>query len=113
MMVCGSRTQPSLMMAIQVIHKQECDPRVMGDKCDPRIIDIVASLYTGDEMEINVNDVMGNMQVRNATRQGCTGSPQLFLMVVNVIIIKLMKNCWDFKMETCMCLHCFMRMTEC
>ena len=24
-------------------------------KCDPRIIDVVASLYTGDETEINVN----------------------------------------------------------
>ena len=45
-------------------------------KCDPRPIDIVASLYTGDEPEINVNgEVMGNIEVRNGIRQGCTGYP--------------------------------------
>ena len=38
-------------------------------KFDPRIIDVVASLYTGDETEINVNgEVMGNMKVRNGIR---------------------------------------------
>ena len=38
-------------------------------KSDPRIIDTIASLYTGDETEINVNgEVMGNMEVRNEIR---------------------------------------------
>ena len=38
-------------------------------KCDPWIIDTIASLYTGDETEINVNgEVVVNMEVRNGIR---------------------------------------------
>ena len=67
-------------------------------KCDPRIIYTIASLYTGDETEINVSgNVMGNMEVRNGIRQGCTGSPQLILMVVNVIIKKIMETGLGFR----------------
>ena len=69
-------------------------------KCDPRIIDAVASLYTGDETEISVNgEVMGNMEVRNGIRQGCTGSPQFFLMVVNVIIKRIVETGFGFRNE--------------
>ena len=32
------------------------------------------------------------MEVINKIRQGCTGCPQLFLMVVNVIIKKIMET---------------------
>ena len=47
---------------------------------------------------------MGNIEVRNGLRQGCTGSPQLFLMVIKVIIKKIMETCWVFKMKRYMCL---------
>ena len=60
----------------------------------------MASLYTGDDTEINVNgELMGNTEVRNGIRQGCTGSPQLFLMVINVIIKRIMETGLGFQNE--------------
>ena len=56
-------------------------------KCDPRLIDVIAALYAGDEREIRVNgEMVGLMKVKSGIKQGCTGSPQLFLMIVNIII---------------------------
>ena len=79
------------------------------------MIDIVTSLYTGDKTKINVNgEVMGNMEVRNDIRQGCTGSPQPFLMVINVKIKKIMETGLGFRWNVacCICI-CFMQMMEC
>ena len=42
---------------------------------------------------------MGNMEVRNGIRQGCTGSPQFFLMVVNVIIKRIVETGFGFRNE--------------
>ena len=42
---------------------------------------------------------MGNMEVRNGIRQGCTGSPQLFIMVINVIIKRIMETGLGFRNE--------------
>ena len=58
----------------------------------------MASLYTGDETEIKMNgEVIGKMEVRNGIRQCCTGSPQLFLMVINVIIKKIKETGQGFQ----------------
>ena len=32
---------------------------------------------------------MGEVEVRNGIRQGCTGSPRLFVMVVSMIIERM------------------------
>ena len=48
---------------------------------------MIAGLYAGDETEIRVNgEMMGRVKVKSGIKQDCTGSPQLFLMIVNIII---------------------------
>ena len=55
--------------------------------CDPAMIDVVVKLYTNDYTEIYKVDVkIGQMEVQNGIWQGCTGSPQLFVLIVNTII---------------------------
>ena len=53
-------------------------------------IDVVVELYTNDYTEIYKADVrIGQMEVQNGIRQGCTGSPlapQLLVLIVNTII---------------------------
>ena len=59
-------------------------------KCDPKLIEVMVRLYENDETTMRVNDIeVGNMKIKNGIRQGCSGSPQLFLMVVNRIIKRL------------------------
>ena len=61
---------------------------LMYDRCDPRLIDVVLDLYVGNRTEIWQNGILvGDTEVTGGIRQGCTGSPQLFVMVVNVINI--------------------------
>ena len=56
-------------------------------RCDPKMIDVIVDLYMGDRTEIWRNgEVLGETEVTSGIRQGCTGSPQLFVMVVNIII---------------------------
>ena len=44
-------------------------------------------IYTGDRTEIWRNrEVLREMEVTSGIRQGCTGSPQFFVMVVNARI---------------------------
>ena len=52
-------------------------------RCQPRLIDVIVDLYVGDRRG---GEILGETEVTNGIRQGCTGSPQLFVMVVNVII---------------------------
>ena len=55
--------------------------------CDPAMIDIIVKLYTGDYTKIyKCNAKIGQIEVQNGIRQGCTGSPQLFVLIVNMII---------------------------
>lgn len=70
-------------------------------KCDVKVIDIIAKLYrpTGDMITLNIGGKkVCDMEVTNGIRQGCTGSSQLFLMVLN-IIKKIIKAEIGFKNE--------------
>ena len=61
--------------------------------CDPATVDIVVELYTNDYREIYKADVkIRQMEVQNGIRQGCTGSPQLFVLIVNMIIRAITAN---------------------
>ena len=60
---------------------------LVSHKFDPRLIDVIAELYSGDETVIRVNgEMMGLMKVKSGIKQGCTWSPQLFLLILNIII---------------------------
>ena len=62
-------------------------------KCDPRMIDVIVDLYIGDRTEIwrNGEELLGT-EVTSGIRQGCTGSPQSFVIVVNVIINSILDS---------------------
>lgn len=67
-------------------------------KCDPKIIDVMAALYVEDETNISFNGKnMGTVSVSSGIRQGCTGSPLLFIMVLNYIIDKIVDTKLGFK----------------
>lgn len=62
-------------------------------KCDPQVINILAALYVEDNTEIIFNGKhMGTVGVSSGIRQGCTGSPLLFIMVLNYIIEKIIES---------------------
>ena len=55
--------------------------------CYADLVDIVARLYTGDTTEVFcAGEKIGASEVMTGIRQGCTGSPLLFLMVINIVI---------------------------
>ena len=52
-------------------------------KCKPRPIDMIVDLYVGDRTEVWRNgEMLGETEVTNGIRQRCTGSLQLFVMIV-------------------------------
>ena len=57
-------------------------------KCDPRMIDVMVDIYMGDRTEQwDKWEVLGETGVTSGISQGwCTGSPQLFVIVINVTI---------------------------
>ena len=55
--------------------------------CDPSMIDVIVELYTEDYTEVYQDDTnIGRIEVQNGIRQGYTGSTQLCVMIVNLII---------------------------
>jgi len=62
-------------------------------KCDPKVIDVVAKIYWQDRTRIvREGEEIGEIEVTSGIRQGCTGSPQLFLMVVSMIIERILRS---------------------
>ena len=69
-------------------------------ECHPLIIDLVATMYTNDKTEIYVGQSKaGEIMVTNGIRQGCTGSPLLFILIVNQIIKRIFYSKLGFKNE--------------
>ena len=65
----------------------------MWHRCDPYLIQVVTELYTGDCTEIFKGELrISQMEVSNGILQGCTGSPQLFVMIVNMIIREILEH---------------------
>ena len=57
-------------------------------------------IYMGDTTEIWRNGkVVGDTEVRSGIRQGCTGSPQLFVMVVNIVINSIVESKLGYRDE--------------
>ena len=66
---------------------------LMYYKCDHRLIDVVWDLYVGDGTEIWRDGILvGDVEVTGGIRQGCTGSPQLFVIVINIIINSIVES---------------------
>ena len=58
---------------------------LMWHGCDPYLIVVVTELCTGDCTDIFKGQPSWPDGSSNGIRQGCTGSPQLFVMIVNII----------------------------
>ena len=62
-------------------------------RLDPMLIDVVCQLYDGDTTSIYFNNKnIGEIEVTSGIRQGCTGSPLLFIMVLSFIIDKIERS---------------------
>jgi len=69
-------------------------------KCDPLIIELIAQIYSGDVSELWFqNKKVDDVDVTSGIRQGCTGSPWLFVMVMNELIEGLISTGIGFKNE--------------
>jgi len=67
-------------------------------RCDSKLIDIVVGLYEGDCTRIEREGTdMGSVEVKNGIRQGCTGSPTMFIMVISRIIGKMLQTGLGFR----------------
>ena len=79
--------------AFDSIDRGELIESMIYYKCDPRVIQVIAELYRGDVTEVwREGRELGRIEVKNGIRQGCTGSPRLFVMVVSKIIERLIQS---------------------
>jgi len=70
-------------------------------RCDPKVIDMVVALYDGDSTLIEREGLeIGRVEVKSGIRQGCTGSPVLFVMILSRVIQKLLQTGLGFRKGT-------------
>lgn len=94
------RTKKELFMiavdfskAFDSVSRRALVEALMYYKCEPKLIEVIVSLYTGDKTTMSrEGKQLGDVEVLNGIRQGCTGSPQLFVMVVGRIIEELVRS---------------------
>ena len=54
----------------------------------------------GDRTEVWRNGILvGDKEVTGLIRQGCTGSPQLFVMIVNIIINSIVESRMGYRVD--------------
>ena len=58
------------------------------------MIEVMVDLYCGDRTLIfrERGERWHGLEVKCRIRQGCTGSPQLFVMVVNMLVERMVKS---------------------
>ena len=73
---------------------------MMKYKIDSKIVDIIASIYTGDSTDLYMNNEMQTeIEITSGIRQGCNGSTVLFLLITYVIIEKIQEENIGYKDE--------------
>lgn len=84
--------------AFDSIDRSQIARTLMKCQCDPKLIDVICELYTDDSTTIYYNNKeIGKVETTSGIRQGCTGSPLLFVMVINNIIKSLLDCGIGFK----------------
>lgn len=79
--------------AFDSVERKALIEAMMYYKCDPRVIEVIACMYVNDRTQVfREGELMGEVEVRNGIRQGCTGSPRLFVMVVSMIIERVIRS---------------------
>ena len=86
--------------AFDSIKRESIVKALQKYKCHPKIITVLAELYTEDSTTLMMNGrQVGEVEVRSGIRQGCTLSPLLFILVVNYIIDEMVELRDGFKNE--------------
>ena len=67
-------------------------------RCDSNVIEAVTRIYSGDYTALWLNgEEVGRVSVFSGIRQGCTGSPWIFVMILNSLIEGLIKTRCGFR----------------
>ena len=84
--------------AFDSVDRKSLIHTLMKYECDPNLTDIISRLYKEDTTKIFLDgEEITDMEITAGIRQGCTGSPQLFIMVINVILEKICSTRVGFK----------------
>ena len=68
-------------------------------KISPKIIDMIANIYTNDETEIKMGDREEKIEINSGIKQGCTASTVFFKMITYEIIKKIEEEGEEFMVE--------------
>ena len=86
--------------AYNSVDRVELLRALIWQRCDPYLIHVVTELYTGDCTDIFKGKMnTEKVEVSNIIHLGCTGSPQLFVMVVNMVIREILASTLDIMMK--------------
>merc|ERR1712106_1207774 len=80
-------------------------------RVSPKIIDIVANIYTNDKTEIKMGEREEKIEINSGIKQGCTASTVFFKMVTYEVIKKLEEEGEEFMVENIKINSSFLRMT--
>ena len=84
--------------AFDSINRRKLIQALKEYKCDSKLINSIAKLYNEDETSLYLNNKeICKIGDTSGIHQGCTGSPQLFIMVVNLIIQKICNTGLGFR----------------
>ena len=79
--------------AFDSINRKQLIETLKRYNIDPRVIDIIARIYTQDMTQIHLRENLSeDMEIGNGIRQGCTASALLFKLVTFMIIGELEKE---------------------
>ena len=68
-------------------------------KISPKIIDMIANIYTNDVTEIKMGDREEKIEINSGIKQGCTASTVFFKMITYEIMKKLEEEGEEFMVE--------------
>ena len=88
--------------AFDSINRKRMIEQLKKYKIDYRIIETIASIYTGDSTKLFLNnEEQVEVEVTSGIRQGCNGSTTLFLLITYYIIAKLQNKDMGFVNDLC------------
>ena len=85
--------------AFDSVKREELIETLKKYKIDPKIIDIVAKIYTNDETIIKMGDREEKIKIGSGIKQGCTASTVFFKLITYEIMKELEKEGEKFSIE--------------
>merc|ERR1711874_387796 len=82
--------------AFDSVKRKELVETLKDYKIDPRIIDIVAKIYTNDETIIKMGDREETIKIGSGIKQGCTASTVFFKLITYEIMKELEEKGEEF-----------------